>query len=65
MPKKEKMKKVEPIEYPADGKTIFHLCSSEANADWIRAARLAEKKDKKSKKELERMDQTSMLIDQK
>lgn len=65
MKKKEKLVEVNPIEVLPDGSTIYHLCASESNADWVVAARLAKKKDKKSKKELERMDNARMLVEKK
>lgn len=37
---KKKLKKTQAVLYDKDGNTIFNLASTEANDDWIRAARL-------------------------
>jgi len=50
------------IVYNEDGsiKEII-ICDTEANDNWLRALRLMKNKDKKSKKELKRMENQKMV----
>jgi len=59
-----KYKTIEPIEYDENGELIINACCTAANADWIRAARLAKKADdgdKEAKKILEELHNTKMV----
>ena len=54
------MKEVKAIEV-IDGEVVYNLDSSEANSDWIRAARLQKSKKAKDKNELEQMKKGRMV----
>lgn len=61
MDKKKKLKKVQPVEI--DGDTVTLRIADEANADWIRAARLlkkAKKGDKEAGDKLEKLFNTPL-----
>ncbi len=56
-------KKIEAVTF-YDGRMVINVCCSAANDDWIRAARLkmaADNGDEAARKELERLQGTSML----
>lgn len=56
-------KAIEPVEKDKDGNITFNLDADEANADWIRAARLLKKAkagDTEAAAELERLQNTRM-----
>lgn len=62
MAKKKKLKKVKPVEIDEDN-VIFNIDADEANADWIRAARLLKKAnqgDKEAGDKLEKLFNTPM-----
>ena len=46
-------------------KLFLDFDSYESNNDWIKAQRLKRKKDKKSKAEFKRMDETEMILPEK
>jgi len=55
------MKKIEPIEKDKNGNVIYNLAADEANADWLRAARLAratKSGDKEAAKKSKAMENT-------
>lgn len=56
--KKLKIEKVEPAEYDEDGNLVFNLSDTQANDDWIRAARL---KKQGKLEELKKMEETPMV----
>jgi ribosomal protein L11 len=53
---------VNTIEVKEDESIEFNIASTEANDDWIRAARLAQSSSKKDKKKLAKMDAVQMQI---
>ncbi len=56
--KKLTIEKVKSVEYDEEGNPVFNLSDTQANDDWIRAARL----QKKGKlKELRKMEETPMV----
>jgi len=59
-----KFKPVKAIEKDKNGNLVFNLAADAANADWIRAARLArraEAGDEEAAKELKRLQETPMV----
>jgi len=43
-----------------DGVLYINLCTTESNEDWIRAGRLVNRKDNRSQKEYQRMENQEM-----